>query len=201
MADIRHSAFARQVPILTIDRMPSMDSSLQQTRIITCPPIHLQLIKRVRHPLQKLNFSHQGERYSGSGQQQELKLLATSVFKQRQPEDPVSLDEEQVTCNILPEMQGVTMNHPRNLPVLHPCHGRLLKARLMPLRPVNIKGPTVAECQGMIPERIQNNPALDGLRKLQDQIFGHPYCLMQSLRTSETLHRASIASLVVPNDD
>ncbi|XP_053549129.1 uncharacterized protein LOC128640725 [Bombina bombina] len=107
-----------------------------------------------------------------------------------------SQGDEELKNEIIPQKNGVTVGHPEDCPaVFQPQHGRLLKARLKPLRPVYIQGPTVAECKGMIPERIQTSSGLESLSMLQKQLFGNTSFHMLSMGTSKRILHTSLNSL------
>ncbi|MEE6496113.1 hypothetical protein FKM82_002230, partial [Ascaphus truei] len=110
---------------------------------------------------------------------------------------PMSQEEQNVQLETHPHMEVARVDQleEHSAAVFQPRHGRLLKARLKPLRPVHIQDPTVAVCQGMVPERIQSNPALYGLTMLQQQMLGDPALRMQIPGTPETLHYTSLVSL------
>ncbi|MEE6518621.1 hypothetical protein FKM82_029731, partial [Ascaphus truei] len=74
-----------QVAVLTIDRIPRLDSSPRPARRSSTAPMALQHRKRLRCPLQELASSNQASRSSDPSPQQEQNFfLVTSVFKQSQ---------------------------------------------------------------------------------------------------------------------
>lgn len=77
-----------------------------------------------------------------------------------------------------------------------PPPGRLLKARMKPLHPVNIQGPTVGDCRGMLPERLHNRPVQEGLSQLHSQKKRNPALGHRFPRTPESIHHTSLSSLI-----
>lgn len=77
-----------------------------------------------------------------------------------------------------------------------PPPGRLLKARMKPLHPVKILGPTVGACRGMLPERLHNSPIQEGLSQLHSRIMRNPALAHHFPQTPESMHHTSLSSLM-----
>ncbi|XP_077309127.1 uncharacterized protein LOC143928241 [Lithobates pipiens] len=183
MANSLGTANTRKVSVLNIDRVPKPDQFYPHTRCSTVP-ITVQYKKsapRLRRPLQDLAHIDQLSGSLQSNSQHELSFLVTCPFNHSQVEQEYVIRTEQSEA-------------PRD--VTHHQEGRLLKARMKPLWPVHISGPTAAACHGMVPERMQGSPTQPGLMRLQHELFGKTTLQLQ--KPSDSIHYTSLASLTGP---
>ncbi|CAG2209193.1 unnamed protein product [Mytilus edulis] len=84
-------------------------------------------------------------------------------------------------------------------------HGRLLKGKLKPLKPVNVKGPSIEKCRGIVSENRTSlppaNKTLARRREILERIPNVHEYLYDRPRTEESIHRTSRASSVDENRD
>ncbi|CAC5412594.1 unnamed protein product [Mytilus coruscus] len=84
-------------------------------------------------------------------------------------------------------------------------HGRLLKGKLKPLKPVNVKGPSIQKCRGIVSENRTSlppaNKTLARRREILERIPNVHEYLYDRPRTEESIHRTSRASSVDENRD
>ncbi|OCT82899.1 hypothetical protein XELAEV_18025434mg [Xenopus laevis] len=200
MAAVHSSASATKVTIITIDRIPKPDPYGQPNRQST-PGFYSQKSRRL-HPtvLKKACKDEEAEALSSSLQKELLvrPLCLPSQAQQHLPHDERSKSETYLQN----ETKETRADWQSQSEEVHPSwHGRLKKARMKPLLPMHSHSQPRDwhACQGMLPERIQANPALDGLTMLQQHFFGDPSIHILVPRTAETPHYTSLASLSGPH--
>ncbi|XP_069497306.1 uncharacterized protein [Ambystoma mexicanum] len=191
------------VPVITIDRIPKVEQSWKricdtsESKLRRSVPGFSSGIAPPVCSLASLNPSIL------TPAPQEANHLVVSPFKQsRGPQKrhwhPAGQDPAQdLKADLLQQLEVLRKelveepSVPREL-----RSGRLLKARLKPLHPVRVRGPTVEDCQGMLPERLHNKPIQEGLRSLHKPPMRNPTFDHHFPRTPETLHHTSLSSLM-----
>ncbi|KAE8610729.1 hypothetical protein XENTR_v10012223 [Xenopus tropicalis] len=200
MAAVHSSASATKVAILTIDRIPRPEPYGQPNRQSN-PNFHFQQRKRLRPTLLKQACKDEGAEVLSSSLQKELLVRSLCLPSQVQHHFPrdLQLQSGSYPQNVPREMRANW--HSQCEEVHQSQHGSLKKARMKPLLPVHSYSQTRHwhTCQGMLPERIQANPALHGLTMLQQHLFGEPFIYILGSRTAETPHYTSLASLSGPH--
>ncbi|KAG9483203.1 hypothetical protein GDO78_009255 [Eleutherodactylus coqui] len=185
MADGCNTAKGRKVAVLNIDRVPRPEVFARQPSGGNTEPARSPRLRRL---LQDLAHSDQHSGSLRSAPQNQLKFLVTCLLKQSQEEhcQHIMLEDQQTEKTHCQQCAYPRLAIPSQ-------QGRLLKARLKPLWPVTINGPSVQSCKGMLPERMRCNPVFGGLTRLQHEIFGKvPVELQQPFNT---IHYTSLASL------
>ncbi|XP_053326059.1 uncharacterized protein LOC128500806 [Spea bombifrons] len=183
MVDSHNCASSSKVAILHIDRLPRQDNFLCGPRRNGTAQTQLEIQKRSLHQRRAFAFNQQTLSRSSPNLQQELKVLVTSLMKQSSAEHSMPEDEKHAGAGTVSTTEISTVDQREDFPAAFQSqHGHMLKARLKPLRPVHIQGPSVAGCQGMLPERIQTNPALDSLTRLQHRWFSGRTPILETSR-------------------
>ncbi|XP_061164129.1 uncharacterized protein LOC133173191 isoform X2 [Saccostrea echinata] len=98
---------------------------------------------------------------------------------------------------------GRVLSKERDKPEQKKVQGKLLKGKLKPLKPVNIEGPSVKNCRGILSETrsyaAPPNRTLTRRRELIQRIPNVHEFLYDRPRTVESIHRTSAASSIDEN--
>ncbi|XP_078498579.1 uncharacterized protein LOC144754529 [Lissotriton helveticus] len=198
----------QKIPVVIIDRIPKADKPLSQSLNKTCTSAESRLRRSVPGVSSGItapacSFASIDSAALGFAPQL-VNHLVISPFKQsRGPQkmhqpSPAVLDPGQDMKEDLLQQLEVFRKElmEESTAPREPPTGRLLKARMKPLHPVNIQGPTVGDCRGMLPERLHNRPIQEGLSQLHSQMMKNPALGQRFPRTPESMHHTSLSSLI-----
>ncbi|KAJ1172244.1 hypothetical protein NDU88_004092 [Pleurodeles waltl] len=197
-----------QIPVVTIDRIPKVDQPLPQHLKVACTSAESRPRRSVpvfssgiTPPVCSLTSI---DSVAIGFAPQIVNHLVVSPFKQsRGPQkmhrpSPAGQDPGQNMKEDLLQQLEVFRKElmEETTAPREPPPGRLLKARMKPLHPVKIQGPTVGDCRGMLPERLHNRPIQEGLSQLHSQMTRNSSLAHRFPRTPESMHHNSLSSLM-----
>ncbi|XP_078417987.1 uncharacterized protein LOC144692781 isoform X1 [Cetorhinus maximus] len=214
----KRSSKPLQVAVINIDRIPVPTANLIRKEsgysVAQTTNTHYDLVKEQRFPTSRslpsnppsmrVNSKTNSASISSNlhkAVQVKINHLVSSSFKQSTVSHMCHVHcfspGEELKFEILNEIEQIKKLQSDQRPVCcrHVVNGQLLKARLKPLYPVVVEGPSIIQCRGILPEisNCRSHPGR-GLRFHEQLVnyLSYDDCVRE---TPDTLHHTSICSL------